>query len=450
MTHPKPGTHNFVSTDVSPQIQTEEPLIRAAIPRRHRLYRLTGSRNRRVTSTLVLTQAAVAVVAVIVNVVSARLMGPSGRGELALYLQLAYLVGSLSMIGIDRAYIAAHKSTFTQAISHQVAILRPVMWFWVPASLAALGTASAASSNAVVLTLAGILMCSGSLSYKILGTAYISSARSALYAWITLSMQLLLIAGAGLAIVGNINGTAPWLGLYGLSTTPSIVVVFACWRKHNVTKLDRTEVRRIRGFGVRLLPASIGNTAMLRSDRLLLPVLASTRELGLYVVVATVMELTAWPVKNYVDATLWQWRRRVQTGSLQVARYAISAAISTAVVAAIAALGVSLIIIKFLGHAYSSSIPLVIPLGIASVFYAVSRVLQGALVAHGAGGRASASEVSGMLISIAAYIALIPSMGALGAALGSAVGYGGCCAVTAGLLQKEIRSHSRSSGKDKQ
>jgi O-antigen/teichoic acid export membrane protein len=399
--------------------------------------RLWASPSRGVTSTLVLTQAATALGAVVVNLVSARVLGPSGRGQLALLLQLAYLAGSLAIVGTDRPYIATHKATFGRAVSDQLHILRPMVWVSGLAVGAALLVAAVLPGHGSFLVLAAILMGAGNFAYRLAVTAYIASGRTALFAWLTVSMQVILLIGAVIAYTASVRSVSLWLALYAASTLPSAVLMLRHARNASGPPLEDAEVRSLRAAGLRLLPASLGNTTMLRSDRLLLPALSSTRELGIYVVVASIMELTAWPVKNYVDATLWRWRQRADT--LSVGRVALGAALATAAISAVVGAAAILMITEFLGPAYRSSIPLVLPLGIASVFYAVSRVLQGALVAKSAGGYASAAEISGMVISVLAYVALIPGYGAGGAAVGSAIGYGGCCLVTAALLRSANR-----------
>src|SRR5699024_6859920 len=48
---------------------------------------------------------------------------------------------------------------------------------------------------------------------------------------------------------------------------------------------------------------------MTRLDRLLLPVLSTSAALGLYVTVATVLEMASWPIKQWVDASLRKWAK---------------------------------------------------------------------------------------------------------------------------------------------
>jgi O-antigen/teichoic acid export membrane protein len=149
--------------------------------------------------------------------------------------------------------------------------------------------------------------------------------------------------------------------------------------------------------------------------------------LGIYIVIATVMALAAWPVQNYVDASLWQWRRSLKAHRLSVLREVTKAVIVTLVLCVALGIGSLVMTLSVLGPSYRSSVPLILPLGAAAIIYAVSRVLEGIFVAEGRGGAASTAETIGMGVSVTAYLMLIPLMGAMGAALGSLIGYAGCC-----------------------
>ncbi|WP_203136303.1 polysaccharide biosynthesis C-terminal domain-containing protein [Microbacterium sp. JZ31] len=72
---------------------------------------------------------------------------------------------------------------------------------------------------------------------------------------------------------------------------------------------------------------------------------------------------------------------------------------------------------------YASAVDLILPLGLAAVAYAISRVQQGILIAAGRSGRVSTVEVVGMFAAVFFYFALIPAFGASGAAYGSICGY---------------------------
>ncbi|BCW20196.1 hypothetical protein NtRootA9_29040 [Arthrobacter sp. NtRootA9] len=87
----------------------------------------------------------------------------------------------------------------------------------------------------------------------------------------------------------------------------------------------------------------------------------------------------------------------------------------------------SMVLIRWvLDQEYADSEVLIVPLGMAAVVYAASRVQQGIMIADGQSKAVSLTEIFGMVISVIGYVLLIPSLGAMGAAIASVVGYGGC------------------------
>src|SRR5699024_2518786 len=83
--------------------------------------------------------------------------------------------------------------------------------------------------------------------------------------------------------------------------------------------LTRAEARGLRRRGWILLPSEFSNSAMLHSDRLLLPILSSSAELGLYVTVATVLEMATWPIQQWVDASLRGWSKAFRSRRFPIA-----------------------------------------------------------------------------------------------------------------------------------
>ena len=61
-------------------------------------FKLLPRQANRIASILLISQMSVAAGALLVNVVSARALGPSGRGALALHLQLTYVVTAVVLV----------------------------------------------------------------------------------------------------------------------------------------------------------------------------------------------------------------------------------------------------------------------------------------------------------------------------------------------------------------
>lgn len=197
----------------------------------------------------------------------------------------------------------------------------------------------------------------------------------------------------------------------------------------------------VRRQGMRLLPAAFGNTVMLRSDRLLLPAIAGMEALGIYVVIATVMELATWPIKQWVDASLRTWRMQQSGLGLRwLVRLGVKVMLAAALMTVVLGVFAAIIVVIWLPPAYHASLELIIPLGVAAVVYSAGRVIAGVLIARGREFTVSAIEISGMVISVVGYVALIPWLGALGAALGSVGGYTAALVIGIIVIARQSRA----------
>jgi O-antigen/teichoic acid export membrane protein len=251
----------------------------------------------------------------------------------------------------------------------------------------------------------------------------------------TVGYQVVLIAAAGALVLLDVDAVLAWALVYLVAT---VFVVLHLWMRRRraadvAVEID-VEQRALRRLGIALLPASLGNTAMLRADRLLLPLLSSSAQLGLYVLVATATELASWPVQQYIDVSLRSLRSKRPTVWRRLLMTALGMAVGLGL-GTLAAL-VCWPVIEFALPAYRDALGLLPPLVIATAIYSGTRVQQGLLIAADRPGRASTVELAGMVAACMAYAVLIPWLGAFGAAWGSVLGYGLAlvvgCFVTAG------------------
>lgn len=380
-------------------------------------------------STLMLLtgQVVAAVVAFAMNVMSARVMSPAGRGTLALLLQITFLLTVVAMLGIDRPYVARRQVEFATAVTELKLLLRPGFVFAGASLVVGLGLAV---SGHVELGIASALVSVylfGNMHVQAIRAAFIASGVVRYFIISALVSQVGLFFMGAVLLLTDVRSPNVWFLAYAVISFTAVVIAWLN-RDRSVVGPVRSDqsLRVIRSQGLKLLPASLGNTAMLRSDRLLLPLLASTSELGIYVVVSTVMEMATWPVQQWVDASLRKWNVAISRTPSQ--GFILMAKAGGFV--AVLSLGFGVLayetVIRLLPVVYHQSLVLIVPLGVASVFYAMTRVQQGMLVAQGHAGRVSAVELTGMIASVAMYVLLIPGHGAMGAAVGSLIGYFAC------------------------
>lgn len=379
--------------------------------------------SRRTSTYLVAGQLFTAGVSFLVNILAANAMPPEDRGALAFAIQLCYTLTILSMMGLERPFIAASKGEFAELLIRFVGISR-IGWL---AGLLPLGMGVAFwLMGNHVLGLAGALIALylvGNSIARAVRVAYIGSGDPRAFVVNTMASQAVLLAGAGTLSLAGVDWPLAWLALYVLMGLVSFATL---WRSSSRTQsyspLRKIEVRELRKQGLWLLPASFGNTAMLRSDRLLLPVLAGPAELGVYIAVAAVMEMASWPIQQWVDSSLRRWRSEAL--SPHDRRTVVVRAIVSVMATSVILSGAAFFVVQFaLPESYRAAVGLIPILGVATVIYGWTRVQQGLLVARGQSGGVSLVETIGLVGSVAAYVLMIPAYGAYGAAWGSAIGY---------------------------
>src|SRR5699024_11415442 len=99
-----------------------------------------------------------------------------------------------------------------------------------------------------------------------------------------------------LLLVLQVARAGLWIAVYTVSTRPALLMFIDAHRaKYRGDNLEPEERKTLRRKGLVLLPSDFSNTAMMRIDRVLLPLLSTSAALGLYVTVVSVMELVIWP-----------------------------------------------------------------------------------------------------------------------------------------------------------
>lgn len=396
----------------------------------------------RVSLLLISPQVATAGAAFAVNILAALSLGAAGRGQLAVLLQISYVATVLVLLGLERSYTAGRTAEWAVAVAEMRRLMRPA-WWCLAAAAVVLGALSALQPE-VLLYVALVSFIASNAAMRVLRVAFIASQRARAFLLLTVGPQLLLVVLSVVGFVEALDSPSTWFAFYCVAFLPALIGVFCIGRSQRAAR-GVTANRAIRRAGLALLPSTLANVVMLRADRLLLPVLASVRELGLYVVVATVMELAAWPTQNVVDANLRRWRAAAERNDLAPWRLVLVGLLGTAVVAGVFALVLLLALARVLGEEFDGARVLVLPLAVATLLYATSRVLLGLLIAAGEHRRVSQLEVSGSVVAVVLYLLLIPWLGGVGAALASGISYGLVCLAGVVNLRRSRRTGGPSS-----
>jgi O-antigen/teichoic acid export membrane protein len=355
------------------------------------------------------TSLAAAVVAFIVNILMARHLGPGPRGEVALFLQGAYVIAPVLALGVDRQ--ALREPRRTAAISHRhvwvLALLGIAMAiaFRSPAMAACLAAAAWGASMAIER---GTGMATGRLRQYVV-------AQVAIQVWILVASIVLYVS--------HIDDPFWWLAVYA-APAPAILVLSFRFTPKSATaeSLRQKFLGTVDRHSITYMAGGLGILLAARVERLILPILASTRELGLYVAIATASEMLVWAAGGLGESRVVGFMTGAQT------RWGLAWAVSRdlayfLVVAAPLAAGIHFVLLPLLGPSFASADQLVIPLCLASATWATYLQLSGAWLARGTVQQSVRLDVGAALLTAACVAALVPAYGALGAALGCLAAY---------------------------
>ncbi|WP_432789965.1 polysaccharide biosynthesis C-terminal domain-containing protein [Brevibacterium sp. K11IcPPYGO002] len=391
---------------------------------------------------LVASQVLAAGGAVAVNLLAAFVLSPSGRGDLAFALQLAYFLSVFAIMGLERPFIAARSGGFGTEYRVFARMVTPGTLCTLPVVILAV-VLSPFSTDWVwmgLIAIAGYVALNSLV--RALRVAYVCSRE---WKWFTanaVATQVIIVIGATLLVLLDVDDPVLWMWTYTASALPAVALLFLAPKTWKSSVPTRDESRGLRRRGLVLLASDFSNTAMLRSDRLLLPMLSSSAALGLYVTVATVLEMATWPVQQWVDASLRSWSTAFSSRPLPVVRLVGGSLLLLAVFAGLLGSAAWAMITFVLPESYLPATAVIIPLAISAIVFGLTRVQQGLLIAADAPGTVSIVEIIGTVASMLAYLTLIPSFGMLGAAYGSIIGYSVCAAAGAIALTRVMRGRT--------
>lgn len=396
-------------------------------------------------SVLLTCQLVIGAVAFAANILAARTLDPTGRGELALLLQIAYLSSLGLLLGTDRSVLAVYSGSPARTVTRSfVRLLLTPSAICLAAALTVLAVPTGLGSWRTGLALALLFAVANAFVRAVRSTAIAAGRQRDLLRYILVSNGLLMLALV-LLFWFRVDDSAVWVLAYLLAGAVSTAVWLARWAREppDAGHAPTDGPRQARREGLQLLPSTVANVGLLRLDRLLLAGLASTAALGIYASVATMTELLTWPLLAYASSRLGGWRKAHDAGALPLRRLfglATAYCVGAGIVMAVAT---RLLLVPLLGPEYRSAGELVLPLVAAAAVLAMSHLVATVLIAIRRNSMASVAGVVGFAVSVVSYVVLIGRYGALGAAYGSLLGYFTCLAVAGMILWVCVRRQRR-------
>jgi O-antigen/teichoic acid export membrane protein len=370
---------------------------------------------------------------VVTGLISARSLGPTGRGELATITVWASTFLYAGTLGLAEAvvYFAAAQPA-----------LRARVWMTAQVGAVILGVlVTAAGWIAIPLffsgsdpTLAGWIrwylllwavpcmssLCACSWLQGVGRLRAFNVSRTLVHVVNAMGFLALLLAGeasvwhfASALLVGN---AATWL----------LAVALGPWREISAAAPSRELAGRMLHYGIRVQVGNWSNTANVRLDQLVLSLLATPAALGTYVVAVTYANLVLTLPGSAMLVMLPELIRehRMGTGRACVTRWYRRVLWTSAAGAAAAGVsGIYLVPLLF-GDAFAPAVPLLALLAPATVILGMNQILATAFQAVDRPEIGSAAEVVALVVTATLLFVLLPRYGMYGAALTSLLAYG--------------------------
>jgi O-antigen/teichoic acid export membrane protein len=351
----------------------------------------------------------------------ARALGPTGRGTLAFITVTALVLGKFSKIGVPQAttVLAAQRASARPALLVNLLLTALVgsicvatLACGVLALLPGVRPAGVGGWELVILGLATVAFALVEEAFLLGCGRFRQVAVSAAAAgWIYAVFVAILYAASQLTVA---HAALAWAGAQVLYA--AILVLFAL-PGVGIGRPDLTLLRESLGFGLRAWAGSLSVFLNARVDQIIMGVISTERELGIYAVAVNGAELLLY-LPSAIGTALFpsiaggEPSLRIER-TLRVFR---SLAITTvASVAAGAVLGSLLIPIVF-GHAFSPSVGPFLWLLPGALGYAASSLFSSALLGSESPGFASFGPTVSLVVGIVLDFVLIPPFGASGAA----------------------------------
>jgi O-antigen/teichoic acid export membrane protein len=366
----------------------------------------------------------------VAGIITARALGPDGKGALAILVLLPRFVTSLAGLGLSSALVY-HRGVGKiggrqlYAVAYLASGILGTVAVVVTYGLAAVGLLAAFLGQVPVhLALLSSLGVPLLLLYGHLNQALLADQLFTPYT-IAIGMQPVLytLALGGTWVLGALHGPADALILWWVSVAAATLYsAVAGYRRYRQdSRQDWPGVAPLLHFGLRSYLPGIVQLVNLRLDSLLVNFFLSPAAVGLYTAAVGLAELLFMVPESASTVLQARSAHRGDIGhSIQSVKLATLALMVLAL--GMAVLGRPLVTI-FYGAAFAPATEALLLLLPGVVFLGIQKALTGMVVGGGRPEMLIPATVVGLVMTIIGDITLIPVLGIAGAALASSLSY---------------------------
>ena len=378
------------------------------------------------------------------GVLVARLLGPAGRGEVAVLVVVAAAIAMLATGGLQfwavrevarsrrvhavRAVLTRHALVVVVLVPAACLVLTPALAVLVDADAAAMA-ATAALAVSAALNLMVLAVPTGARAMGVVATA-------------TAAAGVLYVAGAAILLATDHASVTLVLIATTLANVVSIAVALVAIRRmrggDGAGSTRRGAHREALAFGIPGGLAELVLLAMLRIDVVLVAAFLPLQDVGLYVVAVALTEVL-WVLPDGVAQVVLPTAARVPNTdrTRRLLRLVLGV---TALAGVVLSLVARPVIDVVFGAAFGDAATAVPLLAVASIAGGAWKILAADVVAFGRTTPRLTSAIAGLVIMVAVDLVAVPTLGIVGAALGSAAGYAAAAACMARSWATEERA----------
>ena len=397
------------------------------------------------------TSIAAAVAGLLNILITARFLGPTGRGEIALLITIASLTATIALLGVHQSIVnlAGREPALRATLATNAILLSGV-----------LGAAAASALAGLIAVFPGLTgeLASSLLAFVFLavpfliGRVYLQSLLHADYRFAFANGVRLLAPVSGIVVNGALGvirllsvGTAMAVGGGGQALASLLLALFVARRLAGFGRPSAAVARRCLSFGIKSHLGHVMNLSNARLDQWFVGTMAGSRELGLYNIAVAWMEpliLLPRALQTVQRPDLVRVDRgRASRQAAAVFRVGILITIPATL--AIVAAAPLLCTVVF-GEEFRGSVDDLRMLALGAFGIVALMLLGDALVAQRRPMLSTAAIAIALVCTIVLDVTLIPAHGSFGAAIASTVAFtaGGLGAIL--IFMRALRPPLRS------
>jgi O-antigen/teichoic acid export membrane protein len=377
------------------------------------------------------TSVAIQALNVVSGIITARLLGPEGKGELTAVVLWPGLFANLGQIGIAAAvtYFTAREPDRARAIFatsqvlvvFQSAVLMACGYLVIPIVLQNYGEAVVGVARLYLwwipinfATLYAMAMLAGRLDF-------------AAYSAVRLTVISLTVLGLlGVVRMGSVSvESAVWVYLGANALTLALVLVLCARRGWIGLRPDRQLLVGMSGYGLKLHTAGVAGMVNERGDQMMISILIAPAQLGLYAIAVSLSSIAGHigsTIATVAMPTVAQASDRGQALALLCRFIRTTVMLSALLSAAVFILAPTVIEVLF-GPAFVPATDVARLLAVAVIALNATWALGSGLAGFGYPLVPAFAQVAALVVTLISLAVLLPLLGLIGAGVASLLAY---------------------------